>query len=106
MRPIKTEKTTGTYGAPPGLEHEIGGLPFYREPVEMDGGTAFAVCSVWEFTDTERAAIAAGANVLLKLLAEPIPPVSLRIVQGESARIAGVHRPDPSESIGSYHPIG
>jgi hypothetical protein len=79
VRPITTERTTGTYGAPPGHDHEVGGLPFYREDVKLSGGTpTTAVCSVWAFSDGERKAIAEGANVLLEIIGrEPIPPVSL-----------------------------
>lgn len=77
MKPITTEQTTGTYGAPRGLEAGIGGLPYYREFVKEYG--ANEVMSVWAFTDEERESIAGGANLLLGILGEPIPPVSLAL---------------------------
>lgn len=77
--PIRTPKTTGIYGAPAGHESEIGGLPYYREPVL--GMTA--VYSVWTFSDHERAFIARGANLVLGIVGmEPIPPVSLSLRDG------------------------
>lgn len=79
MKPIKTEKTTGTYGAPAGLEEAVGGLPFYREEVTLGGFPTREVMSVWAFSDSERAAIAQGANVMLGIVGEPIPPVSLSL---------------------------
>lgn len=39
--------------------------------------------SVWWFTPAERAAIAAGANLSLTILTEPIPPVSLHLIQDD-----------------------
>jgi hypothetical protein len=41
--------------------------------------------SIWWLTPAERKAIAAGANVALSILTEPIPPVRLEVVdeQGE-----------------------
>lgn len=81
MKPIRTAKTTGTYGAPPGLDDAIGGLPFHRETVGLRGGrSAPAVISYWTFSDTERAMIAAGGNLELEILGEPIPPVALSVV--------------------------
>lgn len=71
MTPITTKKTTGMYRAPKGRENEIGGLPFYRE--------AGVIYSVWELEDWERRAIAGGQNIILGIIGEPIPPVSLGI---------------------------
>lgn len=86
MKPIKTENTTGVYGAPPGREDEIGGLPFYREELPMGDGTTTGVYSVWTFSPGERKAIALGANVLLGILGrEPIPPVSLGLTEQKEA---------------------
>jgi hypothetical protein len=81
VRPIRTAKTTGTYGAPRGLEGEIGGLPYHREGVTFGVGAGVsAVISYWTFSDEERALIAAGGNLELEILGEPIPPVALRIL--------------------------
>lgn len=82
MKPIRTRKTTGIYGAPPGLSNQIGGLPYYREPVAEIGGTE--VVSVWAFTPEEREWIGRGANLVLGILGrEPISPVSLSLRDGE-----------------------
>lgn len=75
MEPIRTSKTTGIYGAPKGLEDTVGGLPYYRE--ENDGFPM--VYSVWTLTDAERAIIANGGNIVLGIMGEPIPPVSLNV---------------------------
>lgn len=85
MRPIKTEKTTGTYGAPRGLEQEIGGLPYYREDEPIGGRVTTSVCSVWTFSADEREAIADGKNLLLVLIGEPIPPVALELTDQTEA---------------------
>lgn len=75
MRPIRTKKTSGIYGAPRGHEEEIGGLPFYRE--KTVGGMT-AVYSVWTLDEGERGAIARGANLVIGIVGmEPIPPISL-----------------------------
>lgn len=80
--PIRTKKTTGIYGAPPGHEAEIGGLPFYREKTGI--GESTAVYSVWTFSPEERDYIARGANLVLGIVGmEPIPPVSLSLRDGE-----------------------
>lgn len=39
--------------------------------------------SVWWFTPAEREAIAAGANLSLTILAEPIPPVALHLIRDD-----------------------
>lgn len=76
MRPIKTTKYDGIYGAPRGYENEIGGLPYYRERNDFGGNTIY---SVWTFDDGEREAIAKGYNIVLGIVGEPIPPVSIGI---------------------------
>jgi len=81
--PIRTPKTTGIYGAPLGLDAEIGGLPFYRESVSDIPGMR-AVYSVWAFTPEERAWIAKGhANLVVGIVGmEPIPPISISLRDG------------------------
>lgn len=80
--PIRTPKTQGIYGAPPGHEHEIGGLPFWRERTGI--GDTTAVYSVWSFSPREREWIAKGrANLVIGIVGmEPIPPISLQIQEG------------------------
>lgn len=85
--PITTRKTTGVYGAPPGHEDSISGLPYWRVQNEYGGTTVY---SVWAFTEGERRAIASGANLVLGIVGEPIPPVSLgvRKAEGDVAPVA------------------
>lgn len=80
--PIRTPKTQGIYGAPAGHEHEIGGLPFWRERTGI--GETTAVYSVWTFTSREREWIAKGrANLVIGIVGmEPIPPISLSLREG------------------------
>lgn len=81
MRPIRTSKTTGIYGAPLGHEDQIGGLPYYRERTGI--GDVTGVYSVWTFDEADRKAIANGANLVLGIVGmEPIPPVSLSLQAG------------------------
>jgi hypothetical protein len=80
--PITTPKTTGIYGAPPGHEESIGGLPYWRATNEYGGTTVY---SVWTFSEDERRAIAEGANLVLGILHEPIPPVSMSLHKAEGA---------------------
>lgn len=77
MRPITTAETAFEYGAPPGMEDEIGGFPCCREPAL---GRNTTIYSVWEPTESERKLIALGHNLRLGIHGmEPIPPVSLAI---------------------------
>lgn len=77
MNPIKTKRYDGVYGAPTGLENEIGGLPYYREKHStLDTNIIF---SIWEPTTKERKLIAAGHNILVGQVGEPIHPISLQI---------------------------
>lgn len=81
MKPIHTPRTTGIYGAPPGREGQVGGLPFYRDSA-LPGVTA--VYSVWTFSEREREWIAKGrANLVVGIVGmEPIPPISLSLQEG------------------------
>ena len=78
MKPVRTARSNIVYVGPPG----VGDL--HAERVELGH-----VRSVWHFTRAEREAIAAGANLSLAVLTEPIPPVSLEVVdeagEGEDA---------------------
>lgn len=88
MRAVKTGKPDEfTYGAPPGTEGQIGGLPCTREhDPELD---ATIVYSEWEPDPLEREAIAAGARIRLGIVGEPIPPVSVNV-----AGLDGVYGPE------------
>lgn len=78
MRPIRTPRTTSVDLGPVGSN--VDPLPTWRE-VSPEGG--IVVLSVWEPTPEERAAIAAGANVVLGVWAAQTPPVYVGIGQGE-----------------------
>lgn len=57
------------------------------------------VASVWWFSPADRAAIAAGANLRLTILGEPIPPVSLEVTFQVGA---GEDAPEVLERIEAY----
>lgn len=70
MKPVRTASSNFVYVGP---TPDIGDLHCQRlQPGEIR--------SIWYLTDVERAAIAAGANVGLDILGEPIPPVSLFVI--------------------------
>ena len=98
MRPIRTDETTGIYGAPPGLEEVVGGLPFWRETV--DGLPE--VRSVWTFDPDEKEAVALGGNLLLGIVGEPIPPVSLVVLSPIDVPAFGMPAADPLQLSESY----
>ena len=88
MNPIRTRKTTGIYGAPPGHDDTIGGLPFWRAQNEYGGTTVYIV---WTFDEGERRAIAEGAVLVLGILGpEPISPVSLSLRAGDDEHFSEV----------------
>jgi len=73
MEPIRTELSNFTYLGP---REDIGDLPCER--VEYPDGDR-VVFAVYELSDEDRAAIAAGAQLKLGIWnMEPIPAVSLR----------------------------
>lgn len=89
MRPVRTAQSNFTYLGP---RDDIGDLPCER--VQYDDGDR-AVFAVYELSNDDRAAIAAGAQLKLGIWnQEPIPPVSLRVA--DEPPVAGnVERPVP-----------
>lgn len=80
MLPSRVAKATGTYGAPRGVSpDDVGGLPFWREIEVIGGRRVTKVCSAWKPTPEELACLNAGAYLVLGILSEPIPPVSLNV---------------------------
>jgi hypothetical protein len=78
MNPIKVLASTGVYGAPPGFEHEIGGLPFWRE--HDPNGRMSTVYSAWKPSADEIKCLQLGGTVILGIHGmEPIPPVSIGV---------------------------
>lgn len=86
MRPVRTASSNMVYVGP---TPEIGDLHCERIEPGM-------IRSVWWFTPKERESIAAGANLSLTILGEPIPPVSLHLIR--SAGI-GEDAPDVLERL-------
>lgn len=80
MRPVRTANSNLVYVGPPG----VGDLHCQRiEPGHIR--------SIWYLTAEERRLIAAGANVGLDVLTEPVPPVSLFVTDEQ-----GVGDDDPA----------
>jgi hypothetical protein len=80
MIPIKVKAAIGIYGAPPGLEAEVGGLPYWRESSVIAGRRISSVFSAWQLEPHEIEAINSGGVVILEIVGmEPIPPVSLQV---------------------------
>ena len=73
MKPVRTSSSNLVYLGP---SPEIADLHCER----LAPGR---IRSAWWFTPAERAAIAAGANLSLTILGEPIPPVSLHLIRDE-----------------------
>lgn len=69
MKPVRTENSNLVYTGP---TPDIFDLHCQR----LAPGR---IRTIWWFTPAEREAIAAGANLRLSILTEPIPPVSLGI---------------------------
>lgn len=84
MLPVKTGKTDQNFGPPEGHEKEIGNLPYYWS---HEHGFK-EVVSVWEPSEAERRAIAAGCNVRLGVgWLGAFPPITLGVTheKGELA---------------------
>jgi hypothetical protein len=71
MKPVRTASSNMVYEAPPS-KPEVRDLHCQR--IEFG-----RIRSVWWLTPFEREQIAAGGNLALEVLIEPIPPVSLSI---------------------------
>ncbi len=80
MKPVRTRESNLVYK---GDGANVVDLPCQRARIEegpFDGGTV--IYSVWEPSDEQRAALADGALVRLGIYGmEPIPPVSLDVVE-------------------------
>lgn len=70
MKPVRTSRSNLVYRGP---TVDINDLHCERvRPGQIR--------SIWWFTPAERQAIASGANLSLTILGEPIPPVSLGVI--------------------------
>lgn len=72
MKPIRVASSNLVYTGPPG----VGDLHCRREAPGL-------ITSIWRPSPEERQAIAEGANLLLYIHAEPIPPVGLSVTGEE-----------------------
>lgn len=79
MRPVKTKRSNLVYR---GDGADVIDLPCER--ARLEGGSvdgAGVIYSVWELADEEREHVARGGNLKVGILfMEPIPPISLEIV--------------------------
>lgn len=89
MKPVRTEASNLVYMGP---TPDIGDLHCEREEIGR-------IRSVWWFTPAERRAIAAGGNLRLVILTEPIPPVSLGITDEQGV---GEDAPEVLERLEAY----
>jgi hypothetical protein len=76
MMPVKTVRSKDVYGAPPGLEDKIGGLPYWR--TQNDFGTS-TIWSEWKPSDNELRILNEGGQVLVGIVGEPIHPMSVSV---------------------------
>lgn len=84
MRPVKVKSSTGVYGAPRGLENEIGGLPYWRE---RDNRGITTVYSAWKPDAVELETLQKGGTIILGIYGmEPIPPVSIGVADKDESR--------------------
>ncbi len=74
MRPRRTPSSTGVYRLAGGTEDND---LWVRQDAASDGSPVIA--SVWELTDAERAAVAAGANIQLEVWGLAHPPVAMQV---------------------------
>lgn len=85
MRPIKTERSNFVYKGDEERGGEVMDLPCQRAEVSGPGDPwdgARVVYSVWEPSPDERELVAKGGNIRLGIYGmEPIPPVSVEIVE-------------------------
>jgi hypothetical protein len=86
MRPIRIDLTNHTYHGP---TLDIADLPCRRVRPGL-------IASWWRPDEADRAAIAAGADILLQISAEPIPPVSVGVSPG-GEEIAEPFRHEPGD---------
>jgi hypothetical protein len=71
MRPVRTASSNLVYRGP---------TPEIRD-LHCERIRPGQIRSVWWFSPAEREAIAAGANLSLTILGEPIPPVSVQLIE-------------------------
>jgi hypothetical protein len=100
MKPVHTERSNFTYVGP---TPDIGDLHcrVNRDPDATEIRSYSPVESVWWLTPDEREAIANGANIMLTVQQEPLPPVRLEVttVQGD-----GEDAPEVLERLHTYDP--
>ncbi len=81
MRPVKHEGADVVYR---GTSPEIGDLWCMREQPGV-------ILVVYELDDQDRAQIAAGGRIMLGICTEPIPPVSMQVIDEGMCRPVAEH---------------
>lgn len=81
MRPVKHEAADVCYR---GSTADVGDLWCYREHPGV-------IVVVYELDDEDRALVAAGGRVMLGIGAEPIPPISMQVVDERHFRPVAEH---------------
>lgn len=81
MKPVRHADADVVYR---GMEPDVGDLWCFRWEPGLIG-------IVYEFDDEERAQIAAGGRLLLSVHTEPIPPLSLSVIDEEVCRPVREH---------------
>jgi hypothetical protein len=65
VNPAKTVRSKAIYGAPPGLEDKIGGLPYWRTENDLGSTT---IWSEWTPAEYELRVLNAGGHVLVGIV--------------------------------------
>jgi len=84
VNPATTKRSTGVYGAPRGLEDQVGGLPYWRTYDERVHTTV--IWSEWQPDEYELAVLNAGGRVLVGIVGEPIHPMSVGVQARDEER--------------------
>lgn len=81
MDPVRTEWTELVYR---GISPDVGDLWCHRQ-------AHGCIMACYDFTPEERETVANGGRVVISLLTEPIPPISLMVMTGEETEPIGRH---------------
>lgn len=88
MRPIKFRTANFVMRAPPGTTPDECGDLWIERSADDQGPY---IAAVYDFTDEERAAIAAGSRLVLQISGNGMPPVALGLHDGPSTEKVGEH---------------
>jgi hypothetical protein len=88
VRPIKFRTANFVMRAPPGSTPEECGDLWIERSADEQGPY---IAAVYDFTDEERAAVAAGARLVLQISGHGMPPVALGLHDGPATEKVGEH---------------